>query len=156
MADDILHNFFTNKMPLMRAFNWCVQHASSNCIGIGISETPFLCDAHHQYCFVQTYFMCIDECNFNLQMEELEKIFLSMYGSIEMLSRKKSLQIQLQLISPDFRLIRIAWLILCILDEKSSWHGVKINRSIKPEPHEVSLLRQKQRGVSITKHHSTS
>ena len=32
---------------------------------------------------------------------------------------------------------------------------VRINRSIKSEPHGVSLKRHKQRGVSITKYHGT-
>ena len=32
---------------------------------------------------------------------------------------------------------------------------VRINRSIKSEPHGVSLIRQKQRGVSITEYHGT-
>jgi len=41
-----------------------------------------------------------------------------------------------------WELIRIAGLILCTLNEKSSWHSVKINRSIKPEPHGVTLLWQ--------------
>ena len=53
---------------------------------------------------------------------------------------------------------KIAGLMLHILNEKSSWHvsrWVRINRSTKSEPHGVPLLRQKQRGVSITKYHGS-
>ena len=55
-------------------------------------------------------------------------------------------------------LIRIAGLMLCIsmrraTDLVSRW--IRINRSIKSEPHGVSLFRQKQRGVSITEYHGT-